>query len=883
MFTDNVITGHERLQILHKIDYKAHLEEVLERRCDHTGKWINTDPVFKNWKNSKEHETLWLTGDAGSGKTVMSASIINSLQKEFSKSDSQKPLVLYFFFDNKEQEKSDHLNVLPELLYQILCHIPGGGSIDTTDKFFGSTLRNCAKYIQATIKDLKVSKIFLVLDAIDECNGKKDQLLKEIFDLREHVRGAIKLLITSRPYPGPKLTPVFEKYSPPTLFLSQERVRTDIDRFLFQKLRDFTRIKQEELKDKVRKTVLKQAGGMFLWASLAWKMFTEWDEYDWSLSGVEKRLEKLANLACHRGGPKNKQDHATVTHENLYNFYKAILDTLPQPKRTRKLFKWLVTAHSPLTLGELRVAYALESHHDSNASLQNHLDVGDFRETVRALCGPFVKIVEATGTVQLVHQSMKEFFLKVDDDNEFRFDRAEAELDSVKACLQYLSLNDLSKASIDADTKAQDEEDFGLFTKYRLLRYASVYWPHHMRQVQEHPDSWNLFLSWVASGNIKLCFRLFWYFEGRGEFAAQVTPMHILCYVGLDRLVKRALEEGSQSLLEWATVDGCDEFGRTPLHWVTFKGQDKVAEIPLENGADPCKKDGDSFTPMDSAVDYGYINVFELLQTAAASTGRGGWSGGWLGLAASGGHIDILKRILEVSPPTEISDHGLALYNAALEGHTEIVNLLLEYNAPVDFEGKIGNPLQAAAFEEHLDIVQLLIKNGADPNASGGIYGSALQAASFKGSKEIVRELIKNDANVNVEGGMYGSPLAAAKARGHSDVTNILLKTGAIPSSHPALKRRPPELDGGLTESLTIIERQMKKGRNSEVDKKLEKFKSQILQALIDGNGTNTKLLMGVGLKGFRLAVKSGRERIIDTLFKLGMSIVVEAVKKDEY
>jgi len=66
------------------------------------------------------------------------------------------------------------------------------------------------------------------------------------------------------------------------------------------------------------------------------------------------------------------------------------------------------------------------------------------------------------------------------------------------------------------------------------------------------------------------------------------------------------------------------------------------------------------------------------------------------------------------------------------------------------------------------------LRNGAETNAQGGLYGNALQAASQNGHREVVEMLLENGADVN----MQGYYLQAATWNGHCDVVEVLLHKG---------------------------------------------------------------------------------------------------------
>ncbi|SLM40588.1 P-loop containing nucleoside triphosphate hydrolase, partial [Lasallia pustulata] len=112
------------------------------------------------------------------------------------------------------------------------------------------------------------------------------------------------------------------------------------------------------------------------------------------------------------------------------------------------------------------------------------------------------------------------------------------------------------------------------------------------------------------------------------------------------------------------------------------------------------------------------------------------------------------------------------LYYGSLAGVTELVQLLLKNGADVNAQGGIyGNALQAASWGGHESVVQLLLKNGADVNAQGGHFGNALPAAALQavyctGRESVVQLLLKNGADVNAQGGQFGNALQAASCGG---------------------------------------------------------------------------------------------------------------------
>jgi len=104
--------------------------------------------------------------------------------------------------------------------------------------------------------------------------------------------------------------------------------------------------------------------------------------------------------------------------------------------------------------------------------------------------------------------------------------------------------------------------------------------------------------------------------------------------------------------------------------------------------------------------------------------------------------------------------------HAAVEGgHFEIVKLLLNSGAPINFtRGKYGSLLQVAALNTPEPIALLLLERGIDVNIQAGHFGNALQAWSYVGNVKIVELLIRKGADVNARGGAYETALIGAVA-----------------------------------------------------------------------------------------------------------------------
>jgi len=89
---------------------------------------------------------------------------------------------------------------------------------------------------------------------------------------------------------------------------------------------------------------------------------------------------------------------------------------------------------------------------------------------------------------------------------------------------------------------------------------------------------------------------------------------------------------------------------------------------------------------------------------------------------------------------------GPAITCAAENGHTKIVEFLIDHGADINAPQKINvMPINAATANGHLDIVRLLLSKGANVNIVGD-GGSALHLAVEKGYAEIAKLLREHGA-----------------------------------------------------------------------------------------------------------------------------------------
>ncbi|ETR98130.1 ankyrin repeat protein 4ank, partial [Trichoderma reesei RUT C-30] len=92
------------------------------------------------------------------------------------------------------------------------------------------------------------------------------------------------------------------------------------------------------------------------------------------------------------------------------------------------------------------------------------------------------------------------------------------------------------------------------------------------------------------------------------------------------------------------------------------------------------------------------------------------------------------------------------LHHACLNGNKKAVDLLLDWDAPIEVAGNDGiTPIHCAVLSGSIDILKklLLLQAGADVNADSRVGYTPLLGAVMGGQEQIVGELLRKDVDVN--------------------------------------------------------------------------------------------------------------------------------------
>ncbi|KAL8993067.1 MAG: hypothetical protein Q9169_006622 [Polycauliona sp. 2 TL-2023] len=171
-------------------------------------------------------------------------------------------------------------------------------------------------------------------------------------------------------------------------------------------------------------------------------------------------------------------------------------------------------------------------------------------------------------------------------------------------------------------------------------------------------------------------------------------------------------------------------------------------------------------------------NEVELRSILVKKTANEDILGRALREAAASAHEPSVNLLLDFDAPVNAQSgyHGSALQAASLAGSRAIVELLLEHKADPNQEGgMLGNALRAAVFGGHETILCLLLTSAPACGLSPSVLATSMQLALRKGNLTMIAHLIEAGANVNAEDMLFGSPLQQAAFHGQQDIVTLLL------------------------------------------------------------------------------------------------------------
>ncbi|OAL56075.1 hypothetical protein IQ07DRAFT_187787 [Pyrenochaeta sp. DS3sAY3a] len=233
------------------------LESALSRRAPGTGRWFLGSKEFKRWYQSKDG-TIWITGLPGSGKTILSSSVIEQIRSK----SYPTTAVLFYFCDHRDHSKVTHSGFLMTITKQLLDQSPEclahAKEVYEENSNYPFHRTEYVPLIEELMS--RFEEILILVDALDEAT-EKDQIAESLTALHGFGKSkgiVTKVILTSRfDLQVERRYPVITS----TRITLAENMREDIDNYIKKELE--VRMSQGSLKLRNKdllSSVLQQVG-----------------------------------------------------------------------------------------------------------------------------------------------------------------------------------------------------------------------------------------------------------------------------------------------------------------------------------------------------------------------------------------------------------------------------------------------------------------------------------------------------------------------------------------------------------------------------------------------------------------------------------------------
>ena len=638
------------------------------------------------WQDNNASSILWLTGDAGCGKSTLFTFISELLGEQAPSSiasSSASTIACTFFCSKDFPAQSNARSVLRNLLLQVL--LSRKSLIRSVRAKFGSTLLEFDQSFETlwgifcfAVDLASCDSIYIMIDALDECNAEsKGRLIAKLATILNYFNEAsqsltkkLKILVTGQPQIMTNWR-VMSKSANHYHIGVEDRpqgMTRDILLFIDQKVDELIAWGRctTSFAKRLKSALNQMAQNSFLWVSLV--------------------LEHISNTV---------ELHADDLHQFLAglpsNLHEAYAKYLPSLKRhntqtVQRYVRLLIASLRPLQMEELGPFAILTNSSDNRYSTPNQ-EVAVVRNTVEMIFGPLVVF---SGTyVGFVHTTFKDFLLELNKDasNElsktFGTDMASSNLTLATACIRYLFLDEVS-VDFFSPTEPQSAVSDTSMSFMGVPGDSGYLMPEDFYDIEDVT-----FLKDEEEIHKDICRRIRATYQPY-DYAAVNWAHH---FAIAERIAPAGLKQQVAALTDPGTI----QFS----NWYKYLAQKPDQALPALS----------QVSPLTIAAFFNHAVALEGLMQATSSetSARKGYA---MHFAASKGNFESAQILLDHRIDVNAPENGLTPLQASIRGgHGKVCAALLS-SSEIDpnFPGHNGRPplLEAVAFNEH-DILKLLL------------------------------------------------------------------------------------------------------------------------------------------------------------------------------
>ena len=465
----------KRFEILRWVSaqpYLEHHEQISKKALTGTGRWLLEDPLYAKWHKGSTSSLLWLHGKVGAGKSTLVSIVIEDAKRRFEAGQSPPPVFFYCSRNAAEPQRSDPAAILSSIVRQLSCTEPGLPLLSPIIEIYeskgqgfssqGLQIEESRDLITKLIEYYPMTTI--VIDALDECNPEKRELLLDTIEslLQDSSLGLLKVFLSSRD--DQDISCTLREY--PNLDLVSSRNSADIEAFVMEETDRLVRKQRllrnsrakESLKVLIIEEVARAADGMFRWATLQLEML------------CTMKLDQDVRARLGRIPPKLEQLYQEIYEKNLLKYPGEVGQSI-----INNIMRWLLCAQRQMKFSEFCTAIVLNTIPAEELTKEHVLD----------LCHGFIVFDDSLEVFRFAHLSVREFLEKQDE-----YMASSCHIIAAETCLlHFIGLSDCSAAkaflqhnyTLDVCGKATSTAAvLGGFHNY-----ATVFWARHCQLIGE--------------------------------------------------------------------------------------------------------------------------------------------------------------------------------------------------------------------------------------------------------------------------------------------------------------------------------------------------------------------------------------------------------------
>ncbi|KAH6627231.1 hypothetical protein B0J18DRAFT_163893 [Chaetomium sp. MPI-SDFR-AT-0129] len=653
-----------------------------EGTCD----WIFHDPTYLSWVNSMGSRILLFSGGPGTGKSVMTRFLVETV---LSGSDQSGFALGYqgisFFCSYLDVLQTGAETVLRSLLHQLLQVNPRAEALVKNRLQrrtpYGLSYSFDKERLWGALREVlamdTMGRTFIAIDALEELGPTVAvSILGGLWEImtylaKERPRHWVRVFASSRHNPTYASTvPSLSVLRVPLQKVSQGikiYLQDNVDRLAATNT-GFNASADQATRFEIVNTISDRANGMFLWARIVWDDFRR--GLLWNEDIVRQRLAKI-----------NKGS------SSITSVYDKLMDQIDPSVQDEV---WLILsilsiAARPMRMDELAIVLGLSQ---TGGRVVRSTDLSRIQglENVIAENLPDITTFHDDHTVSFSHFSFEEY-LRTTWKQKHPEILTRAERVVARTCLQYVKLRDLLEDAADEATEMKD-----LKIKYPFLAYSRAYLYHHLRKMPPDDSLWLLFADLAGKSGPFYCGllgdELVWIMTDRysrtsGSPLLAVLDINSVKFPVMETLIRNFAAHGYDMNEFWQGPS--NEGG--PLYrccwalsaWPAFGD---IAILLLRLGADPRLPRGKFKSGLEYVVEAGRWDVFDVMVShprfdAAQQDGRGRCLVHYLVGHATSERLERLLEDVSVDPNIQDSAGDTPIHLAASAGNTAMVRALL--------------------------------------------------------------------------------------------------------------------------------------------------------------------------------------------------------------